>query len=180
LFTYVAPLAFVIIVTMIKEAYDDIKRWKRDREVNSRMYKRLTKNGLVDIPASEIQVGYIIQIKTNQSVPSDMILLRTTEHAGGSFIRTDQLDGETDWKLRLAVSATQKLDNDSLLFEQEDARIFAEKPRKAIYNFIGTYTYTGEENKVTNFFKKKKKKIKEIKNKKLKKIKKNYKTLNRK
>ena len=132
---------------MIKEAYDDIKRWKRDREVNSRMYKRLTENGLVDIPASEIQVGYIIQIKTNQSVPSDMILLRTTEHAGGSFIRTDQLDGETDWKLRLAVSATQKLPSDSHLFQQ-DARVFAEKPRKAIYNFIGTYTYIGENQNV--------------------------------
>lgn len=30
----------------------------------------------------------------------DMLLLRTTEKSGGSFIRTDQLDGETDWKLR--------------------------------------------------------------------------------
>lgn len=29
-----------------------------------------------------------------------MLLLRTTEKSGGSFIRTDQLDGETDWKLR--------------------------------------------------------------------------------
>ena len=33
-------------------------------------------------------------------VPCDMVLLRTTEKTGASFIRTDQLDGETDWKLR--------------------------------------------------------------------------------
>ena len=42
-------------------------------------------------------------------MPADVILLRTTEKAGSCFIRTDQLDGETDWKLRLAVGTTQKL-----------------------------------------------------------------------
>ena len=36
-----------------------------------------------------------------------MILVRTTEKTGSCFIRTDQLDGETDWKLRLAVTKTQ-------------------------------------------------------------------------
>ena len=38
-----------------------------------------------------------------------MIFLRTTEKTGACFIRTDQLDGETDWKLKLAVQSTQKL-----------------------------------------------------------------------
>lgn len=45
----------------------------------------------------------------NQRVPADMVLLRTSEKDGGCFIRTDQLDGETDWKLRLAVQDTQRL-----------------------------------------------------------------------
>ena len=36
-------------------------------------------------------------------------IFRTTESAGACFIRTDQLDGETDWKLRLAVPSTQRL-----------------------------------------------------------------------
>ena len=35
LFTYVAPLAFVLAVTMIKEGYDDIQRNRRDHEANS-------------------------------------------------------------------------------------------------------------------------------------------------
>jgi len=33
--TYIAPLAFVLLVMMIKEAYDDYKRNLRDREANS-------------------------------------------------------------------------------------------------------------------------------------------------
>jgi phospholipid-translocating ATPase len=35
-----------------------------------------------------------------------MVLLYTTEKSGSVFIRTDQLDGETDWKLRKAISFT--------------------------------------------------------------------------
>lgn len=42
-------------------------------------------------------------------MPADCILLQTTEKAGSCFIRTDQLDGETDWKLRLAVADTQEM-----------------------------------------------------------------------
>ncbi len=48
----------------------------------------------------------------DQRVPADMILLRTTEKQGSCFIRTDQLDGETDWKLRLAIPALQQLQSD--------------------------------------------------------------------
>lgn len=56
--------------------------------------------GLKDIAACKIEVGHIIQIQANQRVPADVIFLRTTDVAGSCFIRTDQLDGETDWKLR--------------------------------------------------------------------------------
>lgn len=42
-------------------------------------------------------------------MPADVVFLRTTEKSGASFIRTDQLDGETDWKLRIAVPVTQNL-----------------------------------------------------------------------
>ena len=85
---------------MLKEAYDDFKRMKRDKAVNSEEYDRLTPSGFKRIPASDIKVGYFIRVKANQRIPADMVLLRTTNETGASFIRTDQLDGETDWKLR--------------------------------------------------------------------------------
>ncbi len=55
------------------------------------------------------QVGDIILLHKNQRVPADMVLLWTSEPNGSCFIRTDQLDGETDWKLRTAVPVTQNL-----------------------------------------------------------------------
>ena len=43
-----------------------------------------------------------------------MVLLRTTEKNGSCFVRTDQLDGETDWKLRVAIPSTQALPSDQV------------------------------------------------------------------
>jgi phospholipid-translocating ATPase len=40
-----------------------------------------------------------------------MLLLYTSEKSGSVFIRTDQLDGETDWKLRKALTLTQNTIN---------------------------------------------------------------------
>ena len=37
LFTYIAPLVFVLGVTLFKEGYDDYKRYIRDREANSQV-----------------------------------------------------------------------------------------------------------------------------------------------
>ncbi|KAH0558648.1 hypothetical protein GP486_004701 [Trichoglossum hirsutum] len=53
---------------------------------------------------------------------------------GESFIRTDQLDGETDWKLRLASPLTQSLDTS----EFTRLRIVAGKPDKKVNEFVGT------------------------------------------
>lgn len=54
-------------------------------------------------------------------------------------MRTDQLDGETDWKLRLAVPDTQKLDNDFQIFDI-CASLFVENPKRDIHSFAGTFS----------------------------------------
>ncbi|XP_054527786.1 probable phospholipid-transporting ATPase IIB isoform X11 [Pan troglodytes] len=109
LYTYWAPLGFVLAVTMTREAIDEFRRFQRDKEVNSQLYSKLTVRGKVQVKSSDIQVGDLIIVEKNQRIPSDMVFLRTSEKAGSCFIRTDQLDGETDWKLKVAVSCTQRL-----------------------------------------------------------------------
>jgi phospholipid-translocating ATPase len=107
---------------MGKEAYDDYKRHLRDREANSQKYLILqsfdttSPSNYVDdelytrsVPSSSLRVGDLIHLEKNQRVPADLVLLRTSDTSGTCFIRTDQLDGETDWKLRAAVPSCQKL-----------------------------------------------------------------------
>ncbi|XP_075225291.1 putative phospholipid-transporting ATPase IIB isoform X2 [Lycorma delicatula] len=144
LYTYWGPLCFVLTVTICREAVDDFRRHQRDQEVNSQKYRRLirARDGSVTtelVPSSKLYVGDLIMVEKDQRVPADLVLLRTSEHSGACFVRTDQLDGETDWKLRLAVPDTQKLESDQKLFEIH-ASLFAEKPQRDIHSFIGTFT----------------------------------------
>jgi len=41
LFTFLAPLIFVLLLTMAKEGYDDYHRYLRDRELNQRRYQKV-------------------------------------------------------------------------------------------------------------------------------------------
>uniref|UniRef100_A0A8C6US51 Phospholipid-transporting ATPase n=1 Tax=Neogobius melanostomus TaxID=47308 RepID=A0A8C6US51_9GOBI len=100
LYTYWAPLAFVLAVTMVREAVDEVRRYRRDKEMNSQLYSKLTVRG-------------------------------------ACFIRTDQLDGETDWKLKVAVGCTQRLPAD--LFSIK-AFVYAQKPQLDIHSFEGNFT----------------------------------------
>lgn len=145
-FTYFAPLAFVLSITISKEAYLDYVTYQRDREGNSLVYEILTENGYQKIASADLKVGHLVVINKNHKVPADCILMQTIDPSGTCFIRTDQLDGETDWKLRLipltriAVPHSQKLSNHQALLD-EIAIIKAESPNKEIHRFSGSITW---------------------------------------
>eukprot|EP01063_Lacrimia_lanifica_P013656 TRINITY_DN20283_c0_g1_i1.p1 TRINITY_DN20283_c0_g1~~TRINITY_DN20283_c0_g1_i1.p1 ORF type:complete len:1242 (+),score=448.93 TRINITY_DN20283_c0_g1_i1:93-3818(+) len=146
LFTYVAPLAFVVMVALAKEAYDDVQRFFRDREANGEKYVALVggENGdeWARVESKDITVGMVLRLKPDQRVPADCVLLATTEK-DGSFVRTDQLDGETDWKLRLPVPfANDAKDIASLLALETE--IYAEAPHQKIYEFVGSAKKKGQ------------------------------------
>ena len=49
-----------------------------------------------------------------------MVILQTSDEQGTLFIKTDQLDGQTDWKLRKAIKITH-----TYLKKNPDSNIFA-------------------------------------------------------
>ena len=138
LFTYVAPLAIVLFITICKEAVDDYKRYIRDKEQNETLFNKVTFNGLEKIKACDIKVGDIIQLEKNERVPADMIFLHTTDKAKTIFLRTDQLDGETDWKLRKPIATTQEL-SDVKKLVNDDYYLIVDPPTKHIYSFKGVF-----------------------------------------
>ncbi|KAE9418680.1 hypothetical protein Angca_003206, partial [Angiostrongylus cantonensis] len=143
--TYWGPLGFVLTITLIREALDDFVRFLRDKELNGEKYERLTRDGTrVEVNSSDIEVGDVIIIGKDRRVPADVVLLRTTERSGACFIRTDQLDGETDWKLRVAVPFTQHLMSEAEIMEI-NCEIYAEKPQKDIHAFVGTFKVTTDD-----------------------------------
>ena len=64
LYTYWAPLGFVIAVGVIREAIEDIRRAYRDREINSQRYTLLCEDGQKkEISSSKIKVSDILVIQ---------------------------------------------------------------------------------------------------------------------
>ena len=92
LITYLAPLMFVLFITMLKEAYDDFQRFRRDKEMNNKKHQILSTrspDGYKTISSQQLKVGHIVKVTKNERVPADLLLLYTTEKTGTVFIRTD-------------------------------------------------------------------------------------------
>lgn len=100
-------------------------------------YRKLTNRGKEEIRSADIQIGDILEINQNDRLPADLIVLKSYNDENGSlFIRTDQLDGETDWKLRKPPLFTQKFDNYEDILELKGCLVI-EPPSRQIYNFVG-------------------------------------------
>ena len=53
----------MITITLVREAADDIKRFLRDKELNSQLYKIMTLEGIKMVPSSSLKVGDVIIIE---------------------------------------------------------------------------------------------------------------------
>ena len=138
LFSYVAPLVFVLTLTLLKEIFDEVKRFLRDRQTNIEPFECFSSEKMKFQlkQCQKIRPGDILKLHAGQRVPADCLVLRTEDKSGQCYIKTDQLDGETDWKLRKSPMFTQKL-----LSKQSprdlDLELTCEPPHKDIYAFKG-------------------------------------------
>jgi len=88
-----------------------------------------------------LRVGDLVKVKDR--VPADCVVLHTFKESPELFIKTDQLDGETDWKQKRAVNAVfetvktqeglDKFYNGGL----DKIHLEIEPPSKNIYKFSG-------------------------------------------
>ncbi|KAG0123467.1 phospholipid-translocating P-type ATPase [Tuber indicum] len=100
--------------------------------------------------SKDLSIGDILVLKKDDRVPADVVILKSISNevnsagegegndiSGETFIRTDQLDGETDWKLRLAPALTQALSSSNLAH----LIITASAPSKEVNSFVGSISY---------------------------------------
>ncbi|KAJ6134114.1 hypothetical protein N7523_000436 [Penicillium sp. IBT 18751x] len=184
--SYIAPLAFVVSISLGKEALDDIVRRRRDAEANAEQFTVVSLEGSnvleMNKKSRDLKVGDVLKVRKNQRLPADVVILQslsndssssrqnsveegvpgqvtdlletgqgssdpaagfdaspepanvTASSASDTFIRTDQLDGETDWKLRLPSALSQALS----LADFARLKITASPPDKRVNEFMGT------------------------------------------
>lgn len=137
----VLPLAFVLLVTAVKDAYEDYRRHRSDRIENNLLALVLVDGQFQEKKWKEIKVGEIIKISSSGSIPCDMVLLSTSDPTGVAYIQTINLDGESNLKTRYAKQETQMKmpEKDSI-----SGMIKCEKPNRNIYGFHANMEIDGK------------------------------------
>lgn len=142
--TSIAPLVFVLGVTALKEAYEDFLRYKADARVNGRKYTVYPAGGGERRKASrDLQVGDIVELKADETVPADIVPLCSALPSGSCYVETAQLDGETNLKEKLCPKALHDKGKDACVALRGTCS--GELPNADLYSFSGSLTPEGEE-----------------------------------
>lgn len=170
-YTTIIPLLVFVSISMAKEGYDDVRRYKLDQVENNRETKvlhiygsveprapsggRLSRGENTSLPVEgpkhwasvkwrDIQVGDIVKLERDENIPADMVLLYSDGTNGIAYIETMALDGETNLKSKQASPSLAKrcISEDDIASCR--ALVVVEDPNIDLYNFDGRISIDGE------------------------------------
>ncbi|XP_042474328.1 probable phospholipid-transporting ATPase 4 isoform X1 [Zingiber officinale] len=137
----IAPLAFVVGLSMAKEALEDWRRFMQDVKVNSHKVSVHKGEGHFGYKHwQKLRVGDIVKVEKDQFFPADLLLLSSSYEDGICYVETMNLDGETNLKVKRSLEVTLFLDDD-LVFKNLTAIIRCEDPNPNLYTFVGNFEY---------------------------------------
>ncbi|KAH7067650.1 hypothetical protein BKA63DRAFT_423811, partial [Paraphoma chrysanthemicola] len=171
-FTTIVPLMFFVTLSIAKEGYDDLRRYRLDKAENRREAHVLranptstpkrgsTDDGSLASPSPEamvwenikwqdINVGDIIKLDRNDPAPADLALLHTSGENNVAYVETMALDGETNLKSKQTTASMSKtiLHQEDVL--RSDAEFVIEDPNRDLYSFEGRVTVNGKQAPLT-------------------------------
>ncbi|XP_063160925.1 phospholipid-transporting ATPase IH isoform X1 [Candoia aspera] len=139
------PLFFVIIVTAIKQGYEDWLRHKADNATNQYPVHFIRHGKLVRKQSHKLRVGDIVMVKEDETFPCDLIFLSSSRSDGTCFVTTASLDGESSHKTYYAVQDTKTFHSEQDI-DQLHATIECEQPQPDLYKFVGRINIYHESN----------------------------------
>ncbi|XP_076928087.1 putative phospholipid-transporting ATPase 7 [Bidens hawaiensis] len=136
-FSQIAPLVFVVGVSLFKEGIEDWHRFVQDSEVNSRTVRVHVGNGTFeDRKWKSLRVGDVVKVTRNNYLPCDLLLLSSGYEDGVCYVETLNLDGETNLKVKRCLEGTLRF-NAEQKFGDFKAVVRCEDPNSSLYTFVG-------------------------------------------
>uniref|UniRef100_A0A8C3KK15 Phospholipid-transporting ATPase n=1 Tax=Calidris pygmaea TaxID=425635 RepID=A0A8C3KK15_9CHAR len=130
-FTTVVPLVLVLAVSGVKDAIDDfVRSWHCSA-----------------LPSDGVNSR---QVCLSVSVQADLLLLSSSEPHSLTYIETAELDGETNLKVKQALTVTAELGEDLQKLTEFNGEVKCEAPNNKLDKFTGTLTLRGEKYALDN------------------------------
>lgn len=133
-------LAFVLIATQVKEAIEDLGRYKQDRFSNNKIVLKLWDGAWTPVKCHSIYPGDIIKIFKEEEIFSDCLIIKSANESGYCFVDTKNLDGETNLKEKCSVEEFKHMNEKN--FINIIGSIDCDKPNEHINNWEGLLTYS--------------------------------------
>ena len=170
-YTTIVPLAFFVVISMAKEGYDDLRRYRLDRAENRKTALVLSEqrasatstdevNSDTTTPGEplnwvvtkweDIEVGDIVKLARDEAAPADLTVLHTSGADGVAFVETMALDGETNLKSKQALPQLARSCRNIESVASCKAHIVVEDPNLDLYKFEGKMTVGNKTLPLTN------------------------------
>jgi phospholipid-transporting ATPase len=134
------PLGFVIAVSMLKDAVEDYKRHVNDASENEQKKARVFRQGrFQETMWKDVHVGEVLRVESEEFIPADLVILKSSDSAGTCYVETKNLDGETNLKIKTAHKNLQPLVELEEHISRVTGKLSCEKPNNAIYKFEGSF-----------------------------------------
>lgn len=138
-YTTIVPLLIVLTVSAIKEIVEDVRRKNQDKTLNNSRTQVLKGSQFQETKWINVKVGDIVQVRSEEPFPADLVLLASSEPEGLCYIETANLDGETNLKIKQAIPETAHLVSPAEL-GRLGGRLRSEQPNSSLYTYEGTLT----------------------------------------
>lgn len=133
-YTSIVPLAFILVVTAIREGYEDFNRLRADHKANNKKYMVLQTDGTKkECRSRDLLAGDIVYLEKNSTLPADVLLLKTALEESLCFVETAQLDGESNLKQLKAIKETNNMKEED--FCRLRGTVECEEPHPLFYTF---------------------------------------------
>lgn len=163
-YTTIVPLTFFVAISMAKEGYDDLRRYKLDKADNTKEAyiarsvphdeaSLATPRRSVDWVKTkwkDVRVGDVVRLQRDEASPADLALLHVQGPNGIAYFETMALDGETNLKSKRAPPPLAKDCKSADELTACNARLVVEDPNLDLYNFDGKVTAGDETFPLTN------------------------------
>ena len=136
-FTAVGPLLLVLFIALLKEAYEDYKRRRNDKAINSSLAVVFREGNWVTVAWRDVHLGDLMRIADGETFPADLVLLVTSESDGSAKVQTANLDGERNLKTKQAGLMTMAAFEQGKLRENANLTFWVGMPDDRFEAFDG-------------------------------------------